>query len=63
MGAWTDRLPAPHMQSSYFALYAVIGASMIVAAAAPRLIGRLGPVVARVDPMREISPETMGAVP
>jgi MFS transporter, FSR family, fosmidomycin resistance protein len=63
MGAWTDRLPAAHVQSSYFALYAVIGVSMIVAAAGPRLIGRLGPVVARVDPMREISPETMGAVP
>ena len=63
MGAWTDRLGAAHVQSSYFALFAVIGASMIVAAAGPRLIGRLGPVVARVDPMSEISPETMGAVP
>jgi hypothetical protein len=63
MGAWTDRLGAVHSQSSYFPLFAVVGAGMILAAASPKLIGRLGPVVSSVKPIEEISPETMGAVP
>jgi len=63
MGAWTDRLKFAHLQSSYFGAFGVIGGCMIIAAAAPRLIGRLGPVLSEMKPLAEISPETMGAVP
>ena len=63
MGAWTDRLNFAHLQSSYFGPFGVIGGCMIIAAAAPPLIGRLGPVLSEMKPLAEISPETMGAVP
>lgn len=63
MGAWTDRLGAAHVQSSYFAPFALVGGCMIIAAAAPPLIARLGPALASIRPAAEISPETMGAVP
>jgi hypothetical protein len=36
---------------------------MILAAASPPLIARLGPVLSAIKPMEEISPETMGVVP
>jgi hypothetical protein len=63
MGAWTDRLSQPHAQGSYFALFGVIGAGMVLASASPRFIARLGPVLSGVSVAEEISPETMGAVP
>jgi MFS family permease len=63
MGAWTDRLALPHAQGSYFALFGVIGASMVIASASPRFIARLGPALSGVSVAEEISPETMGAVP
>jgi MFS family permease len=63
MGAWTDHLRDSRIQSNYIGPFAVIGACMIVAAASPPLIARLGPVLSAAKPMEEISPETMGAVP
>jgi MFS family permease len=63
MGAWTDRLKDAHEQSNYFGPFILIGASMLIASAAPPLIARLGPVLSPMKPMEEISPETMGAVP
>jgi MFS family permease len=63
MGAWTDHLASPHSRLDYAGPFAVIGASMILAAASPPLIARLGAVLSPVGPMEEISPETMGAVP
>jgi hypothetical protein len=63
MGAWTDRLALPHAESSYFALFGVIGGSMVLASLSPRFIARLGPVLSGVSVAEEISPETMGAVP
>ena len=63
MGAWTDRLSEAHVRSSYFALWGTVGACMVIAAGAPVLIGRIGPVVSGVKLGEEISPETLGAVP
>jgi MFS family permease len=63
MGAWIDHLHNSHAKSNYFGPFALIGACMILAAASPPLIARLGPVLSAVKPMEEISPETMGAVP
>jgi MFS family permease len=63
MGAWTDHLHDPATRLNYIGPFAVIGASMILAAASPPLIARLGPALSAVKPLEEISPETMGAVP
>jgi MFS family permease len=63
MGAWIDHLNNSHAKSNYFGPFGLIGACMILAAASPRLIARLGPVLTAVKPMEEISPQTMGAVP
>jgi MFS family permease len=63
MGAWTDHLHNSHVQLNYIGPFAVIGACMILAAASPPLIARLGPALSAMKPMEEISPETMGAVP
>jgi MFS family permease len=65
MGAWTDRLAAAHLQSSYIAPFALIGACMLIAAASPPLIARLGSAISQspVSPLEGISPESMGAVP
>lgn len=63
MGFWTDHLHGSHEQLSYIGPFAVLGGSMIVAAASPRLIARFGPVLSSIKPIEEISPETMGAVP
>ncbi|HEX4054457.1 MAG TPA: MFS transporter [Tepidisphaeraceae bacterium] len=65
MGSWTDRLAAAHVQASYAIPFALLGACMLIASMAPRLIGRLGPVLSEspMRPAQEISPETMGAVP
>ena len=63
MGAWTDHLNNSHARFNYCGPFALIGACMLLAAASPRLIAHLGPVLSSVKPMEEISPETMGAVP
>jgi MFS family permease len=65
MGAWTDRLAAAHVQSSYFLPFALLGFCMVIAAVAPKLIARLGQPLSQfpISPLQEISPETMGAVP
>ena len=63
MGAWADHLGDSKIQSDYIGPFALIGACMIVAAAAPPLIARLGPVLSAISPLAEISPETMGGVP
>jgi MFS family permease len=63
MGAWSDHLGDSKIQSDYVGPFALVGACMIVAAAAPPLIARLGPVLSAISPLTEISPETMGAVP
>jgi MFS family permease len=65
MGAWTDRLSAAHVQSSYFLPFALLGLCMMIAAIAPKLIARLGQPLSQfpINPLHEISPETMGAVP
>jgi MFS family permease len=63
MGAWTDHLHNSHAQLNYVGPFALIGTCMILAAASPPLIARLGPALSAVKPMEEISPETMGAVP
>jgi MFS family permease len=66
MGAWVDRLgPKADVQTGYFGPFTLIGACMILGAAASRPMSRLGPVLSGspVKPMEEISPETMGAVP
>jgi MFS family permease len=63
MGAWTDHLHDSHSQLNYIGPFALIGASMLLAAASPPLIARLGPALSAMKPVEEISPETMGAVP
>jgi MFS family permease len=63
MGAWTDHLHDSHTQLNYVGPFALIGASMLLAAASPPLIARLGPPLSAMKPIEEISPETMGAVP
>ena len=63
MGAWADHLHDAHARFDYIGPFALIGACMILAAASPPLIARLGPVLSAMRPMEEISPETMGAVP
>jgi MFS family permease len=65
MGAWTDHLAAAHIQSSYFAPFALLGFCMVIAAIAPKLIARLGPALSEspVTPLRAITPQTMTAVP
>ncbi len=65
MGAWTDRLFAAHAQSSYVGPFALLGFCMLIAAAAPKLIARLGPALSEfpVDPVKAITPQTMSAVP
>ncbi|MGD0464500.1 MAG: MFS transporter [Tepidisphaeraceae bacterium] len=65
MGAWTDRLAAAEVQSSYFVPFALLGACMLISAAGSKSIARLGPALSEfpVSPLEEISPETMGAVP
>jgi MFS family permease len=66
MGAWVDWLgPKAEAQAGYFGPFALVGVCMILAAASPPLMARLGPVLSGppVQPLEEISPETMGAVP
>jgi MFS family permease len=63
MGAWTDHLRDSPAQLNYIGPFALIGACMILAAASPPFIARLGPALSAMKPMQEISPETMGAVP
>jgi MFS family permease len=63
MGFWTDHMQHSHERFSYTGPFALIGCSMLLAAASPPLIARFGPAVAPIKPMEEISPETMGAVP
>ncbi len=65
MGAWTDRLAAADLQSSYFLPFALLGACMLISAVGPKSIARLGPALTEfpISPLEEISPETMGAVP
>jgi hypothetical protein len=65
MGAWTDRLAAAQMQSSYFAPFVLLGACMLIAAVAPRAISRLGSALSEspISPLEQIAPKTIGAVP
>jgi MFS family permease len=65
MGAWTDRLAAADLQSSYFLPFALLGACMLISAVGGKSIARLGPALTEfpISPLEEISPETMGAVP
>jgi MFS family permease len=63
MGAWTDWLgPRGLSQHGYFAPFGLMGIFMLVAAAAPKLIARLGEATTQITPAQEISPATMGSV-
>jgi MFS family permease len=63
MGAWTDWLgPRGQSPRGYFAPFGLMGLFMLIAAAAPRLIARLGEPITTITPAQEISPATMGSV-
>jgi MFS family permease len=63
MGAWTDWLgPRGFSRAGYLPPFGLMGIFMLIAAAAPRLIARLGEATTAITPAQEISPATMGSV-
>jgi hypothetical protein len=52
------------VQKAYYGAFGMIAACMVISAVSPKLVARVGAVTggAPIEPMREISPATLGGV-